>query len=301
MSSTFLTRLRVGEILVDTKGVSRALPPGAEPPADAAAPARRAVTFVIVDAQLAADRAADRARLAEARRCSSTATSGPTGRRLSSLASACSAFAITRYRSSRSSSRSGSGSCSGSRSARTASCRMRARTSRSRCAATSTRRARRTPTCAASSRSATHFERADLPGAGARTCCRAGASGSSRWAACRRGYTRRVRDAVEPAGGKVDSVSVIKAPLPLGQLASELKGTSSRGSTAPTRCSSASAGASGRQLVNGGDLIDRLRHDLFSTSRGEYRGLDGVVYVRDRAASQGRTKQGSQDTLRERA
>ena len=37
MSSTFLTRLRVGDILVDTKGVSRLYRSGAEPPADVAA------------------------------------------------------------------------------------------------------------------------------------------------------------------------------------------------------------------------------------------------------------------------
>ena len=67
MSSTFLTRLRVGEMLVDTKGVSRLYPQG---------PSRRLmmvlvlaafVTFVIVVLSSPADGAADRAPLAEAR------------------------------------------------------------------------------------------------------------------------------------------------------------------------------------------------------------------------------------------
>jgi len=40
-------------------------------------------------------------------------------------------------------------------------------------------------------------------------------------------------------------------------------------------------GGSGRQLAQGGDLVQRLRQEVFSTSRGEYKGLDGIVLVRD--------------------
>ena len=37
----------------------------------------------------------------------------------------------------------------------------------------------------------------------------------------------------------------------------------------------------GRQLAQGGELVQRLRQELFSTSRGEYKGLDGIVLIRD--------------------
>src|SRR5438045_2075832 len=39
------------------------------------------------------------------------------------------------------------------------------------------------------------------------------------------GYASQVTDAIEPAGGSLDSVSVIQAPLPLGALASAMEGT----------------------------------------------------------------------------
>jgi Copper transport outer membrane protein, MctB len=95
-------------------------------------------------------------------------------------------------------------------------------------------------------------------------------------------YTGETSDAVEPAGGKVDSVSVIKAPLPLGALASDLKGTKLARLDRSDKVLERFGRRIGRQFVNGGSLIDRVTHDLFSSSRGQYRGLDGIVYVRDR-------------------
>jgi hypothetical protein len=107
-------------------------------------------------------------------------------------------------------------------------------------------------------------------------------------------YSSEITDAIEPAGASVDSVSVIKAPLPVGRLASEMKGTKlARLDRSPDQLERFGR-RFGRQLVNGGNLVDRLRHDLFSSSRGEYRGLDGIVYVRDRDGLEGEDKQ-SQD------
>ena len=37
----------------------------------------------------------------------------------------------------------------------------------------------------------------------------------------------------------------------------------------------------GRQLAQGGQLVRRLRQEIFSTSRGNYEGVDGIVLVRD--------------------
>jgi Copper transport outer membrane protein, MctB len=104
------------------------------------------------------------------------------------------------------------------------------------------------------------------------------------------GYSSDVTDAIEPAGATLDSVTVIKAPLPLGRLASEMKGTKLSRLDSSGDQLERFGGRIGRQFVNGGDLVDRLRHDLFSSSRGEYRGLDGIVYVRRRDGLEGNDK-----------
>jgi Copper transport outer membrane protein, MctB len=105
------------------------------------------------------------------------------------------------------------------------------------------------------------------------------------------GYGSEVSDAVEPAGATLDSVSVIKAPLPLGRLAAAMKGTKLRRLDRSGDQQERFGRRVGRQLVSGGPLVKRLRHDLFSSSRGEYKGLDGLVYVRDRGGLDGADKQ----------
>jgi hypothetical protein len=105
------------------------------------------------------------------------------------------------------------------------------------------------------------------------------------------GYASQLNDAIEPAGATVDSVSVIQSPLPLGRLASEMKGTKLERLDRSMDQLERFGKRIGRQLVNGGDLIGRLRHDLFSGSRGEYRGLDGIAYVREDDGLDGRDKQ----------
>lgn len=94
------------------------------------------------------------------------------------------------------------------------------------------------------------------------------------------GFTSAIRDAVEPAGAQVDSLSVIAAPLPRGKLGSALDGTKLQRVDHSEDVLAQLGRRIGRQLVAGGDLVQRLRHDLFSTSRGEYGGLDAVVLVR---------------------
>jgi Copper transport outer membrane protein, MctB len=95
------------------------------------------------------------------------------------------------------------------------------------------------------------------------------------------GYVSEVRDAVEPAGAEIASVSVVEAPLPLGRLASELDGTRLERVTRDNEVVERLGRRIGRGLAQGGELVDRLRQELFSTSRGDYGGLDGIVLVRD--------------------
>jgi hypothetical protein len=103
-------------------------------------------------------------------------------------------------------------------------------------------------------------------------------------------YTDQISDAVEPAGAKVESVTVISAPLPLRRLGADLDGTSFARLNRSDEALERFGRRIGRQLVDGGDLIQRVRHDLFSSSRGEYRGLDRIVFVRDRDGLEGRQK-----------
>jgi hypothetical protein len=103
-------------------------------------------------------------------------------------------------------------------------------------------------------------------------------------------YAKAVTDAVQPAGAQVDSVSVVKAPLPLGQLADDMKGTRLRRLDRSNDQLERFGSRVGRQLATGGNLLTRVSDDLFSTSRGAYRGLDAIVYVRDRDGLQGAEK-----------
>jgi hypothetical protein len=104
------------------------------------------------------------------------------------------------------------------------------------------------------------------------------------------GYATAVGRAVEPAGAEIDSISVIRAPLPLGGLAGALQRTNLRRLDRDGDVLSRFGRRLGRQLVNGGSLVQRVRHQLFSSSRGEYRGLDGIVWVRDRDGLKGASK-----------
>jgi hypothetical protein len=96
------------------------------------------------------------------------------------------------------------------------------------------------------------------------------------------GYISSIEDAIEPAGANVESVSVIAAPLPLGRIAGELEDTNLRRVDRDNDDLERLGRRVGRGLVLGGELVGRLRQELFSTSRGDYSGLDGVVFVRDR-------------------
>jgi Copper transport outer membrane protein, MctB len=104
------------------------------------------------------------------------------------------------------------------------------------------------------------------------------------------GYISSIEDAVEPAGAQVESVSVIGAPLPLGRIAGELEDTNLRRVDRDNDDLERLGRRIGRGLVQGGELVSRLRQELFSTSRGDYRGLDGVVLVRDREGLKGDEK-----------
>jgi len=110
------------------------------------------------------------------------------------------------------------------------------------------------------------------------------------------GYAAAVRDAIEPAGAELASVSVISAPPPLEQLSEALRRTSLSRIDREQGDLDRFGRRLGRALANGGGFVERVRSELMSSSRGEYRGLDGVVWVRDRDALDGEERE-AQDRL----
>src|SRR5688572_20122591 len=100
-------------------------------------------------------------------------------------------------------------------------------------------------------------------------------------------YGELIRDAVEPAGADIASISVVRAPLSLDRLAEELRRTSFAKLDRDRDVLFRFGERVGKQLANGGGLVERVKGDLFSSSRGEYRGLDGIVWVRERDGLEG--------------
>jgi hypothetical protein len=104
-------------------------------------------------------------------------------------------------------------------------------------------------------------------------------------------YGELIRDAVEPAGADIASISVIRSPLDLERLAAKLRRTSFAKLDSDRDVLFRFGQRLGKQLANGGGLVKRVQGDMFSSSRGEYRGLDGIVWVRDREGLKGDEKQ----------
>jgi copper transport outer membrane protein MctB len=104
------------------------------------------------------------------------------------------------------------------------------------------------------------------------------------------GYAPEIREAVEPAGAEIASISVIRAPLPLGRLSDSLEGTALERVDRDPDALERLGRRLGRQFANGGALFERVRGRLLSSSRGQYRGLDGIVWVRDREGLKGEEK-----------
>jgi hypothetical protein len=104
------------------------------------------------------------------------------------------------------------------------------------------------------------------------------------------GYISSIEDAIGPAGAKIESVSAVASPLPLGRIAGDLEDTKLRRLDRDNDVLERLGLRIGRGLVQGGELVGRLRQELFSTSRGDYNGLDAVVFVRDRDGLKGDEK-----------
>ena len=90
-----------------------------------------------------------------------------------------------------------------------------------------------------------------------------------------------IEGALEPTGGSLIAVGVIREPPDLSELAIDLEDTRFSDVEENLDTVQALGTGVGRQLAIGGTLLDVVQPDLFSRASGTFGDLDGVIVVRD--------------------
>ncbi len=96
-----------------------------------------------------------------------------------------------------------------------------------------------------------------------------------------------IDDALGPAGGKLVAVGVVREPVDLRSLAGDLSKTRFADLERNQDSQTEFGTGVGRQLVLGGNLLERVRGHLFSRASGNFRALDGVIVIRDQPQDMG--------------
>jgi hypothetical protein len=96
-----------------------------------------------------------------------------------------------------------------------------------------------------------------------------------------------IETALGPTGARLVAVGVVREPVDLHSLAGDLAATRLADLGRNTDTQTAFGVGTGRQLVKGGDLLNRVRSHLFSRASGNFRNLDGVIVVRDQPEDMG--------------
>jgi hypothetical protein len=97
----------------------------------------------------------------------------------------------------------------------------------------------------------------------------------------------RVEDALGPTGARLVGVGVVREPVDLNGLASDLAKTRFVDPRANPDALTELGTGLGRQLVLGGTLPEVVRGQLFSRASGSFGGLDAVIVVRDQPEDMG--------------
>lgn len=90
----------------------------------------------------------------------------------------------------------------------------------------------------------------------------------------------QIEDALEPTGARLVAVAVVSEPPDLEDLAEELRATRFADIDLNPDTAEALGRALGRQIVKGGNLLDRVRGQLLSRASGRFAGLDSLIVVR---------------------
>jgi hypothetical protein len=96
-----------------------------------------------------------------------------------------------------------------------------------------------------------------------------------------------IEDALAPTGARLVGIGVVREPVDLHALAGDLSKTRFADLARNPDTVNALGVGLGRQLVKGGTLLSRVRSRLFSRASGNFRGLDGVIVVRDQPEEMG--------------
>jgi Copper transport outer membrane protein, MctB len=100
-----------------------------------------------------------------------------------------------------------------------------------------------------------------------------------------------VEEALGPTGGRLVAVGVVREPIDVRALANDLERTRFAEMADDPDAQTAFGAGVGRQLVLGGELLERVRSRLFSRASGNFGGLDGVIVVRDQPEDMGSTQE----------
>jgi Copper transport outer membrane protein, MctB len=89
-----------------------------------------------------------------------------------------------------------------------------------------------------------------------------------------------VEEALGPTGARLVGVGVVREPVDVRGLAGDLSKTRFADIAENPDTQSAFGVGIGRQVVRGGNLVDKVRGHLFSRASGNFGALDGVIVVR---------------------
>ncbi len=106
-----------------------------------------------------------------------------------------------------------------------------------------------------------------------------------------------IEDALGPTGARLVGVGVVREPVDLRGLASDLSKTRFAALRRDPEALTAFGVGLGRQIVRGGNLPELVRGHLFSRASGNFGALDGVVVVRDVPEEMGQVQRANANRL----
>ena len=96
-----------------------------------------------------------------------------------------------------------------------------------------------------------------------------------------------LEESLDATGGSLVGIGVVREPVDLQALRGDLDETRFAGLARDSDLLGAFGVGVGRQVVLGGDLLERVRGHLFSRASGSFGGLDGVIVVRQQPDDMG--------------
>jgi hypothetical protein len=106
-----------------------------------------------------------------------------------------------------------------------------------------------------------------------------------------------IEEALGPTGAHLVGIGVVREPVDLSGLGSVLSKTRFANIRRNEETLAEFGTGVGRQLVHGGNLLDRVRSHLFSRASGNFGGLDGVIVVRQTPEEMGAVQRSKASTL----